>query len=68
MDDESLGEWRPVAADRCDGLECGAQAWVCVTVNGTNLMYCANHYRRFEAKLIEVATRIRDFRFMLDMP
>jgi hypothetical protein len=68
MDDESLSEWRPVAADRCDGLECGAQAWVSTTVNGTGLLWCAHHYAIGEAKLVEVATRIRDFRFMLDMP
>lgn len=63
-----MDEWRPNAADRCDGLECGAQAWVNTTINGTDMLWCASHYRRGENRLAVVASRIRDYRFMLDMP
>ena len=35
--------------DRCE--TCGAQALVAGKVNGTWLMYCGNHSRRYEARL-----------------
>jgi hypothetical protein len=61
-----MDDWRPNAADRCDN--CRAQAWVMTTINSTDLLWCVHHYATGEKKLVELATRIRDFRFMLDMP
>ena len=52
------------ATDRCD--ECRAQAYVEVTIYGTAMLYCAHHWRHHEDKLVVVATRIRDFTFLLE--
>ena len=62
-----MDDWRPNAGDRCDGQDCGAQAWVRTDITGKPLLWCGSHYRRFEAGLVAKATRIWDFRFMLDM-
>lgn len=62
----SEDDWRPNAGDRCDN--CRAQAWVSTTINGTDLLWCVHHYAKGETRLVELASRIRDFRFMLDMP
>lgn len=48
------------AQDRCD--TCGAQALVSATVNGTALMYCGNHSRRYEARLRPLASEWIDDR------
>lgn len=48
------------AQDRCDS--CGAQALVAAKVNGTWLMYCGNHSRRYEARLRPQSTHWVDDR------
>lgn len=45
------------AADRCD--QCGAQAYVTATVNGTDLLYCLHHYNVNARALSKVATSTR---------
>lgn len=50
--------------DRCDG--CGAQAYVEVTIYGTDMLWCAHHWREYEEKLVLAATKIRDFTFLLN--
>ena len=52
------------ASDRCDN--CGAQAYVVTTVNGTDLLWCGHHWRRFEAGLVAVASKVRDYTFVLE--
>jgi hypothetical protein len=48
-----------VATDRCD--RCGAQAYVRVTLpSGGELLFCAHHARKHEAKLQELAATIYD--------
>lgn len=49
---------RLTAMDRCDS--CGAAAYIGATVNGTELLFCAHHGRKYEAKLREVATAWHD--------
>lgn len=47
------------AADRCD--RCGAQAYVrAVLRSGSDLIFCAHHWRENEAKLREYAAEIHD--------
>lgn len=38
-----------LATDRCD--RCGAQAFVLVVIEGTDLLFCAHHYREHAPKL-----------------
>lgn len=49
---------RLTAADRCDA--CGAQAYIIAVVNGSELLYCAHHGRKYEEKLRAVATSWHD--------
>lgn len=49
---------RFTSMDRCD--TCGAQAYIGATVNGTELIFCAHHGRKYEAKLRAVATTWHD--------
>lgn len=50
---------RPLSGiDRCDS--CGAQAYVRATVHGTELLFCAHHARKHEAKLRPVADSWHD--------
>jgi hypothetical protein len=51
-------ERRLTAADRCDA--CGAQAYIIAVVNGSELLYCAHHGRKYEEKLRAVATSWHD--------
>lgn len=51
-------EFRLTAMDRCDA--CGAQAYIEATVNGSELLYCAHHGRKFEEKLRAIATNWHD--------
>ncbi len=51
-------EYRLTAADRCDS--CGAQAYIAAEVNGSELLFCAHHGRRYEEKLRSVATSWHD--------
>jgi len=54
------------ATDRCDS--CRAQAYVEITVYGTPMLWCGHHWNAYKAKLIPVATQLRDFTFLLDVP
>jgi len=54
--DDSIDEYvsSPLtAADRCDA--CGAQAYVRVTVNNGELLFCAHHAKKHQEKLSEIA-------------
>ncbi|GLJ60373.1 MULTISPECIES: DUF7455 domain-containing protein [Microbacterium] len=51
---EAPVSYRLTAADRCDS--CGAQAYIAAEVNGSQLLYCAHHGRKYEEKLRAVAT------------
>ncbi|MFT4220324.1 MAG: hypothetical protein QM611_07395 [Microbacterium sp.] len=51
-------DYRLTAVDRCDS--CGAQAYIAAEVNGSELLFCAHHGRKYEAKLREVATSWHD--------
>jgi hypothetical protein len=51
-------EHRLTAADRCDS--CGAQAYIAAEVNGSELLFCAHHGRKYEEKLRAVATSWHD--------
>ncbi|MCW2287846.1 hypothetical protein [Leucobacter luti] len=45
---------RPLSAlDRCDS--CGAQAYVRVELSGSELLFCAHHAHKHEAKLRPMA-------------
>ena len=45
---------RPLSAlDRCDS--CGAQAYVRAVLNGSELLFCAHHAHKHEAKLRPMA-------------
>lgn len=49
---------RLTASDRCD--QCGAQAYVRVTIGESELLFCAHHGRRNEEKLRLIATAWHD--------
>lgn len=51
-------DFRLTAGDRCDS--CGAQAYIAAEVNGSELLFCAHHGRKYEAKLRTVATKWHD--------
>lgn len=51
------------AADRCD--QCGARAWVKVTLNSGELLFCAHHANRHMESLRETAVMILDERHLL---
>lgn len=45
---------RPISGlDRCDS--CGAQAYVRVVLNGSELLFCGHHANKHEAKLRPIA-------------
>ncbi|HWU47273.1 MAG TPA: hypothetical protein VN133_11000 [Humibacter sp.] len=46
-------EQQLTAADRCDA--CGAQAYVRVTVNNGELLFCAHHAKKHQEKLSAIA-------------
>ncbi|MBG6059295.1 MULTISPECIES: hypothetical protein [Cryobacterium] len=46
------------AADRCDA--CGAQAYIRVVVNNSELMFCAHHGRKHQEKLAAIAESWHD--------
>lgn len=50
--------YRLSAMDRCDS--CGAQAYIAAEVNGSELLFCAHHGRKYEEKLRSVATSWHD--------
>ena len=51
-------EYRLTAIDRCDS--CGAQAYIAAEVNGSELLFCAHHGRKYEEKLRSIATSWHD--------
>ena len=51
-------DYRLTAPDRCDS--CGAQAYISALVNGSELLFCAHHGRKYEEKLRAVATSWHD--------
>ena len=51
-------DYRLTAVDRCDS--CGAQAYIAADVNGTQLLFCAHHCRKYEEKLRSIATSWHD--------
>jgi hypothetical protein len=50
--------YRLTAMDRCDS--CGAQAYIAAEVNGSELLFCAHHGRKYEEKLRSIATTWHD--------
>jgi len=50
--------------DRCD--RCRSQAYVQVSLPTGQLLFCAHHYREFEARLRPIATAVLDERDRLD--
>lgn len=54
----STVEYRLTAIDRCDS--CGAQAYIAAEVNGSELLFCAHHGRKYEEKLRSIATSWHD--------
>lgn len=51
------------ARDRCD--RCGAQAYVAVSLQAEDLLFCGHDYAKHEAKLSEIAVSVRDERARL---
>ncbi|MCT9000760.1 DUF7455 domain-containing protein [Microbacterium memoriense] len=51
-------EYRLTTGDRCDS--CGAQAYISAEVNGSELLFCAHHGRKYEEKLRTIATNWHD--------
>jgi hypothetical protein len=51
-------EYRLTAQDRCDS--CGAQAYIAAEINGTEMLFCAHHGRKYEEKLRAIATSWHD--------
>jgi len=51
--------------DRCDCSDCGAQAWVVVTLNNGILKFCGHDFAKHEKKLREGALNIKDERHRL---
>ena len=41
------------ATDRCDGKECGAQAYVLVRGISGELMFCAHHFNKTDKEKLE---------------
>ena len=46
------------ASDRCDA--CGAQAYIRVVVNNSELLFCAHHGNQFKSKLFPTALNWHD--------
>lgn len=57
-DDAAVLEYRLSAMDRCDS--CGAQAYIAAEVNGSELLFCAHHGRKYEEKLRSIASSWHD--------
>lgn len=55
---EKVTAFRLTFMDRCDA--CGAAAYIAAEVQGTELLYCAHHGRKYEVKLRAVATTWHD--------
>lgn len=46
-------QWTLTATDRCDGYQCGAQAYVLVRGISGELMFCAHHYNKTNKEKLE---------------
>lgn len=46
-------EWTLTASDRCDGKDCGAQAYVLVKGITGELMLCAHHYNKANGEKLQ---------------
>ena len=56
-------EWVLTAVDRCDGKDCGAQAYVVVRGISGELMFCSHHFNKADGeKLRAFAFEIVDER------
>ncbi|WP_017794179.1 DUF7455 domain-containing protein [Leucobacter salsicius] len=56
---DTLAADRPLSAlDRCDS--CGAQAYVRAVLGGSELLFCAHHANKHEAKLKPIAEAWHD--------
>lgn len=53
------------AHDRCDAKACGAQAYVRVNIDGSELLFCHHHFTASETAIRKVATSILDERWVL---
>lgn len=49
--------------DRCD--QCGAAAWAAAEINGTDLLFCAHHFTKYEDALRALTDMILDERDFL---
>ncbi|MFG6401449.1 MULTISPECIES: hypothetical protein [unclassified Microbacterium] len=58
IENTAVLDYRLSAADRCDS--CGAQAYIAAEVNGSELLFCAHHGRKYEAKLRSIASSWHD--------
>ena len=59
-EDNSINEldYSLSAMDRCDS--CGAQAYIRVTLNSGDLLFCAHHGNQFKGKLFPTALNWHD--------
>jgi hypothetical protein len=64
--EQAVLDYRLSAADRCDS--CGAQAYIAAEVNGSELLFCAHHGRKYEEKLRAIATSWHDETARLSEP
>lgn len=53
------------AQERCDGKECGAQAYVFAEIGQSGIQFCGHHGTKYWGRLNEVADRIYDFRYLI---
>jgi hypothetical protein len=56
--DPNIAPHQLTAADRCDA--CGAQAYIRVVVNNSELLFCAHHGRKHQEKLAAIAESWHD--------
>jgi hypothetical protein len=58
VDEHDTAPHQLTAADRCDA--CGAQAYIRVVVNNSELLFCAHHGRKHQEKLAAIAESWHD--------
>lgn len=64
VQEEEAIQWDSLTAlDRCD--LCGSQAYVGVVFKTGDLLFCAHHFREFEAKMSLTAEQVFDERWKL---
>lgn len=63
MVDVEAKEWVLTALDRCDGKDCGAQAYVLIKGVSGELMFCSHHFNKTDGdKLRSFAFEVIDER------